>query len=541
MASGNPYFTGINQTLEEYIPMPMDMLLKAGQAVQGRYDQSIADDSAMETGLASIQAKAPAYREYVNNMLNSYKADSSALIDKYGGKLENPEFIREQKKLINKYKNDPNWSTITEGNKAIERSQELEAKLKAEGKLFISPLASFTGRDATGNLLAYQGSPEGVNTLDEWTKAGAIAHQSTEDIGGKTTNRRNLDRWRQTLASDTAGQQRLQQAYMQRGMSEKEAKAAVATSIQGLINQYGVDEKINMGLLNYQLGLRRLAADEADRAERRRAAQVKTTKPAPTVITPTFSQYAGGSQAIAKAGNHSVYGTGESMNGTRNVPIKNQTVSGKVWVVDSDGSAIVKPQNTSVKVNSGVLTGYKNVLVNKKTGELITSNGKLKTSKDKNGNTVVFYKGKPESVEERTVAVYETNDKTKDNQSRTILRMATRDEALREMGVTGAAYEGKTKISARDFPSDFLGSFSPEDRKMNQDALNRVIKGTASPEDYQRAKDLKTLLDHQYYTQPGGIFEQFMNQGKRSNITGKPGTYAGDSEFNEDRIDIEEE
>lgn len=260
MASrNNPYFTGVDQTLEEYIPMPMDMLLKAGQAVQGRYDKSVEDDSAMQTGLASIKTKALGHREYVNNMVNSYKAESEALIDKYGGKLENPEFIREQKRVLNKYKNDPNWTTIEDNNKAVEQAQQIEAKMKAEGKLFISPLAEFTGKDASGNLTAFTGSPELVNTLDEWESAYAIAHKSTQDIGNKTTNRVSLNNARLAMENDikSGGVQstKLMKAYMQSGMTAEQAKQAALSGVSSLVNKYGVDEKYNMGLLNYQQGI----------------------------------------------------------------------------------------------------------------------------------------------------------------------------------------------------------------------------------------------------------------------------------------------
>lgn len=557
MASGNPYFTGVNQTLEEYIPMPMDMLLKAGQAVQGRYDQSIADDSAMETGLASIQAKAPAYKEYVNNMLNSYKGEMSSLIDKYGGKLENPEFIRDQKKVINRFKNDPNWTTITEGNKAIERTQEIEAKLKAEGKLFISPLAQFQGKDTQGNLTAFSGSPEAVNTLEDWESAYKIAHASTQDIGNKTTNRVSLNNARQAMLNDikAGGVQssKLIQAYVQQGMTPEQAKASVLSNVNNLVNKYGVDEKFNTGLMSLQhqiydsnrnFNYRKDRDEKEDQLKRDIAAMKAAGKSAQPVLTPSFDGFATRMGSVASVvtkdednkivSTKHVFGSGKSANGIQSRSIANETVSGKIYDLSS-GS--YRPVNQSIDIKDGVEIGTKNVWVKEENGELIMmdTNATPKLTYI-NGKAHITSKGKQIPVVERTVKEYsyDVNAGKKgvdapDPELKTFFRLANPEEAIDQMGYSNASYEGMGQTKARglydtsknrlDVDINFVQqNFGTEANKYFQSIEKKHNSGQKLTTQEIESLNMLKNYDTRKALWDAKILPKYQNQGKLKNI-----------------------
>ena len=558
MAQGNPYFTGVTQTLEEYVPMPMDMLFKAGQAVQGRYDQSEADNSAMETGIASTEAKASGYKDFVNNTLKSYRGEMTSLIDKYGGKLENPEFIRESKKVQNRFKNDPTWNVIKEGNKNIDRALDMQSRMKAEGKLFTSPLSTFKGTDAQGNLVAFDGAPEAVNTLDEWTNSFKIAHGSSEDIGNKSTNRRNLNKTRQAIEADikNGGVQssRLMQAYMEKGMNPQQAKQAVLSNVSGLVNQYGVEEKWNTGLLSMQQSERHFQIQQsnrkADKDQELEIAKIKAKGKAASddTITPTFNGFnnkvgsIGTSPTVDEDGKVTktahIFGSGKSANGILNRGIKNETISGNIY--DISGNKL-KGSNKAINIKEGTEIGAKNAWVRSDTGELITMNSSTATPKITyiNGKPHITIKGVPKPVEERTMIEYSYDEnsgkkdtKTGDGLSpsvKSFFKEATPEEAIEQMGYSNGYWKGMGETKSRsiynqttkmlnvdfNFVNSHLGKEANDYFKNVQGKYNNKEKLTE-----QEQQDLQDLqnFDSRKGLWDSKILPKYKNQGKQKNI-----------------------
>lgn len=52
----NEWFTAVEQTLPEYVPLPMDRLFQAGQLLQNRYDSNMKALDDIGVGLSSIEA-----------------------------------------------------------------------------------------------------------------------------------------------------------------------------------------------------------------------------------------------------------------------------------------------------------------------------------------------------------------------------------------------------------------------------------------------------------------------------------------------------
>jgi len=542
----NKYSNPIQQTQEQYVGLPFEEMLRAGQAIQARGDAADLQNTQVQSGLSSMEALAPGYSQFRDKFANDFKSQASKLLDQYGGNTSNPEFIRASRKLNMQYANDPRLQTIKQGNELYKQNQQIAAKMQAEGKLFLQP--KFTGVDANGNITANVPGVQAVNTLEDWTKAGAIAHESMEDIGTNTTNSRNLGNWKKTIQSDTEGKQRLTEAYIQQGLSPERAKQAVENNIKGLVNQYGKVSKVNTGLLNLYQNQEEFAYRKSqDRAKldidrfKAETARLKATgkgaKEEDIIKAPSFNEFTGRVGSIAEVpldakGEKNVYvfGSGASQYGTANLEIKNQKVSGKIYDI-SDGK--LDPTSKSVDVKSGTLKGYVNAWVDAKTGKLLatptnTSKPRIETI---NGKSYAYKDGKPYEVQQRTMAEYNYLDKTDDKEGslKTFYKAAAPKDAMREMGYSNAYYEGMGRVQhGSSFDSKGKArldynyiqkniSSSPEDIKALQKAEADFNAGRATDEQKQLLQVIGSY-DSRKSTYDNEILPYFKDQSKSKSI-----------------------
>lgn len=273
MPRGNPWFSAAEQTLPEYVPLPMQELFQAGQVLQNRYDENLANIDAVGTGLASIEARLPGHKEYVSKLSSDYRNKTSELLDKYGGNAADPQFQREFSRIKNQFVNDRNLSTILMANEAAKRNEEIAARMAAEGKLFVNPKG--TGVDAQGNIVNDVGQIRGVNTLDNLAKRLERAAATTTEVGDLITNRPALEQAQkeiaQSLAMGSPEFMDLKQAYIDRGMSPDQADNQIIQDIQRLSGEYAVSEKTNIPKLNFERQLRQDAFDRAIRSAQLKA------------------------------------------------------------------------------------------------------------------------------------------------------------------------------------------------------------------------------------------------------------------------------
>lgn len=449
----NRYTNPVQNTLEQYVPLPFQELMQAGSAIQQRGDAIEQQQMQVQSGLASMEALAPGYSSFRDKFAGEYRNQATSLLDKYQGNTSNPEFIRDIKRLNTQYASDPRLQTIKQGNELYKQNQQIAAKLQAEGKLFINP--KFTGVDERGNITANVPSLQAVNTLEDWTNSAKIAHESMEDVGSKTTNARNLRNWKNSIMNDTEGKAKLLLAYQQQGMSPEQAARAVDNNIKSLVNSYGKVEKVNTALLNYGLNQQQFAYQRQQDAAKldidrfkAETARLKATGQAgeDAIKAPSFNEFKNRVGTVGQLGEGKdakyVFGSGFSQYGTSDKPIKNQKISGKIYDVTDGNSA---PSSKTIDVTDGVLKGYMNAWVDKKTGKLL--NTSTPTSKPRieyiNGKPYAYKDGKPYEIEERTLAEYNYNAGDKDKpELKTFYREAAPKEAMREMGYSNAYYEG---------------------------------------------------------------------------------------------------
>lgn len=546
----NRYTNPVQNTLEQYVPLPFNELMQAGAAIQQRGDLAEQQQMAVQAGLASMEALAPAHAQFRDKFANDYKASATSLLDKYQGNTSNPEFIRDIKRLNMQFSGDPRLQTIKQGNELYKQNQQIAAKMKAEGKLYIQP--EFSGVDERGNLSANVPGVTGVNTLEDWTKAGMIAHGSMEDIGTKSTNSRNLDKWKKTLNSDVEGQAKLKQAFIQQGLSPERADQAVKNSIQGLVNQYGVETKTNTALLNYGLNERQFAYQkqqdaaklDLDRYKAETARKKAEGKGGEDLIkAPSFNEFNNrvGSVGTVKDSEGkelaTVFGSGYSQYGSSNVPVKNKTISGKIYDISS-GKTV--PVSKSVAISEGTSKGYLNVWVDSKSGQLLQGNAGAKQQPKIdyiNGQPYAYKNGKPYRVEERTVEEISYNstagkkdgtEAEKNPSIKTFYREAAPKEAMREMGYSNAYYGGMGRTQHGSI-YDSQNKIKLDDKFINsnqelreyypafKDAQKKVNNGTATQSDVDLLKQLQSY-DSRKSTYDREILPYFKDQSKTKTI-----------------------
>lgn len=235
----------LNNTLQQYVPLPLDTIFQAAQATQNRYDTGVANDEAMQTGIASTEALAPAYKEFVNTTLNNYRKDSGELLSKYNNRFDDPEFQREQRSMLNRYKNDPRWSLIKSENEKIKADLAIANKLRAEGKKVFNPIPRFQGYNPDGSLKEYTPGVREVTAWDDLGKDFEKSWQSIEtDKFGNKTNLNNLNRTAKVWEKDADELGPLTSdmyaVLEQNGLSREEAKKSIKSEIRSQLNNFGV-------------------------------------------------------------------------------------------------------------------------------------------------------------------------------------------------------------------------------------------------------------------------------------------------------------
>lgn len=226
MATGNPYFTAVEENSPGQVPLPMEMLLTAGQAIQGRADAAYEAMESSQQGLSSMEAYAPAHIEYRDQLANSFRERSSDLLDEFDGRASDPQFQRRMRSLINEYSSDPNLSIISQANQAYKDKMKSIQKISESGGRYIDTNPRFTGADETGRLISDVGSVKKTTWEEDLQKElNEIAKAKIGD-GSVTTNQQALeyarDSYLQNLGGDPTTREALQY-FLGQGYSPEEA------------------------------------------------------------------------------------------------------------------------------------------------------------------------------------------------------------------------------------------------------------------------------------------------------------------------------
>ena len=185
----NQYITPVQNSLESYIPLPLDTLFKAGQAIQNRGDLAQQQSDQVQTGLSSMEALAPAQRDYVNKFANDFKTQQGALLDKYQGNTSDTQYINEARKLNMQFASDPRLTIIKETNDRYKKKEALKDELEAKGIKYLDSNSKFTGIDQNGNLVSDPGHLQATNFDEKINQRFKDKENALSIVGNKLTNR----------------------------------------------------------------------------------------------------------------------------------------------------------------------------------------------------------------------------------------------------------------------------------------------------------------------------------------------------------------
>lgn len=237
MANGNPWFSAVEQTLPQYVPLPFQELAAAGQAIQSRYDTAMAGLDATATGLATIEARLPGHQQYVSEYANRFRTEADELLSRYNYNAADPQFGRELTRLRSRYQNDPNLRTIQSANQMYDANLKTRQKLMETGQRFIDTTRGRTGIDPeTGRLTADTGMIRATNYDEDLRTMFRDTLQATINDGrGRITNEAAVANTIENLMSGGANNPVLREGmeyYMSQGMSPEQAQQQLQLDIQ---------------------------------------------------------------------------------------------------------------------------------------------------------------------------------------------------------------------------------------------------------------------------------------------------------------------
>lgn len=154
MPNGNPWYVAAEQSLPQYVPLPLDQLMQASNIIQARGESNMADYDQTAQGIASISARLPGHQKFLSQYQQDFNTEAQQLLDQYNNDVSDPQFSRDWSRLKNKYVNNPNLRTIMSANQLLDLKSEDMRKLSVEGKKFIDTNPNPTGLDEQGNLIA---------------------------------------------------------------------------------------------------------------------------------------------------------------------------------------------------------------------------------------------------------------------------------------------------------------------------------------------------------------------------------------------------
>jgi len=283
------YSQPTQNNLESYIPLPLEQIFKAGQAIQTRGDAAQAQNDQYQTGLASIETQASGQRSYVNNLVNNYKTQQGALLDKYNGNTSDLDYERESRRINMQVAADPNLKVIQNTNEAYKAKEKAKNDLDEKGIKYIDTRPNFTGKDANGNLTSDVGNIQATDFDNQIDNSFKEQEGSMEEHNGVRSNRmpiqRNVHGYLESWNTNPLIQKGLQW-YKQQGLSDDAAKLAVLNHINQSASKYTRDDKDHfyetMAWDKYKFGI--------EQKEKRDALAARTTKsPVPPFSSQTYA------------------------------------------------------------------------------------------------------------------------------------------------------------------------------------------------------------------------------------------------------------
>ena len=220
-------------------PLPFEEMMKAGQYVQKRYDDSVNATEDQYTQLANSNI-IDAQKVALDNVKGTFSKEMSNLMDKYKGQTYSSDFQRESKRLISQMSSDPTVKMLKENKAQYEFDDATARQMKANGIEYYDPRLNnqaFMNEDGTAKQ--YKAGVRALKHDDLIDKQGNEILNAMVQNGSETTNYKQLDR---AIVAGTSDNSPIfkdkKAALMQQGYTEKDANKAAKAYITQRFNTF---------------------------------------------------------------------------------------------------------------------------------------------------------------------------------------------------------------------------------------------------------------------------------------------------------------
>jgi hypothetical protein len=245
-------------------PLPFEDMMKAGQYVQKRYDDSVNATEDQFTQVASSNI-IDAQKTALDNIKGTFSNEMSALMEKYKGQTYSSDFQRDSKKLISKMASDPTVKMLRENKAQYEFDDATARQMHANGIEYYDPrLNQQEYLNADGTPKQYKAGVRALKHDNMIEEQGAKILQAMVQSGSTTNNYKQIDR---AVAAGTSENSPIfkdkKASLIQQGYTEKDASKAAKEYITQRFNTFRKQD-IDAQMLDYNLKLRELAAKQEE-------------------------------------------------------------------------------------------------------------------------------------------------------------------------------------------------------------------------------------------------------------------------------------
>ena len=245
-------------------PLPFDEMLKAGQYIQKRYDDSVLATEDQYTKVAESNI-IDAQKAALDSVKANFSKEMSNLMDKYKGQTYSSDFQRDSRKLISQMASDPTVKLLKENKAQFEYDDAMAREMKAKGIEYYDPrLNGLNLMNPDGTPVKYQAGVRALkydNLIDE---QGAKILQAMTQEGATSKNFNQLNQAISAAIKPSSEIFKDKVASLkQQGYTDKDAAKVATQYITERFNSFK-RSGIDAGILNYNLNKEQAAAKAAN-------------------------------------------------------------------------------------------------------------------------------------------------------------------------------------------------------------------------------------------------------------------------------------
>lgn len=361
----NRYDSPVQNSLESYVPIPLDAIAKTGAAIQDRYNTDQAADAAANSSLSNVRTTDPLQAQLVTKLANQYKEDSGALIDKYQNRYDDPGYKREQQQMILKYSSNPAYGAISRTNAFNDNQTKLQQKEEADGHEMYGSNPNFKGVDDNGNVVV---PTEGYKRFTYATTLDARSKEimANTDANKTESNISNLQNYLSKMLVDPEIRKQAVLHQNRNGIFGNAAEKGASQEISNIVMTRGYTKE------DPSYGLEKIKAEKAATKEK------NSFMPTASMFgTPQFNigaEYNPDKWWSGTGTHNTSFGSAGESSLDENRIIKDKTFSHRTYLIGKDNPSNLSSTLSGYTMENGVQGRDQLMAVMRDTGELAAIN-----------------------------------------------------------------------------------------------------------------------------------------------------------------------